>query len=105
MYYATRHEDGGKIEQDAEIHAFATEAEMRDFLLAPYEPEDLVGIEIGPGEFGECWFKSVMEPDGLSVGPFSLDEVRVLWPGGHPGGNFFWVTPVVDVHVLLDVDE
>lgn len=90
MFYATRDEDGGRIMEGAEIHAFATEAEMRGFLLAPYQPEGIDGVEV--------------EPEEVMVGPFSLDEVRVLRPGEHPGGNFHWVTPLVDVHVLLDVD-
>lgn len=104
MFYATRDEDGGRIMEGAEIHAFATEAEMRGFLLAPYQPEGIDGVEVGPGSYGGCWFKSVVEPEEVMVGPFSLDEVRVLRPGEHPGGNFHWVTPLVDVHVLLDVD-
>jgi hypothetical protein len=110
MFYATQDADGGWIEEEALIEAFETEAEAREYLLAPYRNGDwdLSTAEIGIGSFSDCWIKSRNDPldyedDFGNYTPFSMSELSVRGPGEHPGGWRWWITPVLDVLVVTSI--
>ena len=62
--------------------------------------DDIEDIEAG--DFGDCWLKRVDDPreDGQETATFDGIECRVQPPGSHPGGNFYWCTPVQPVFVV-----
>ena len=69
-------------------------------LIADMAEEGLSAV-ISEGQFGDCWIKSTQAPgDHWSTSPFSIDDLDVLRPGQHPGGDFYWVTPKANVLVL-----
>lgn len=107
LYYATSdHNDDGLIAEGAYIVAFATRDEAEAYLRGGLDPEhwDLSEATIEFGRFGDCWRKFNCEPTDKNLWydavPFSVDELIILPPGQHPGGNAWWVTPRVDVLVL-----
>jgi hypothetical protein len=58
-------------------------------------------LEVLEGEFSDCWIKTysdnfakVAQCDGIHEVPCT-----VQYPGSHPGGNSYWVTPSVTVYV------
>jgi hypothetical protein len=110
-FYATQDFDGARIEQDAFIASFDTEAEAREYLLAPYRRGDwdLSTAEIGVGSFSDCWIKSRDpfgdEDDFGDYTPFSMSELSIRGPGEHPGGWRWWITPVPDVLVVTSIRE
>lgn len=92
MFYATRDFDGETITEDADILAFTTLEEVKDFL----------GTEtIEVGRFSDCWIKVITEPDEDTdyTVPFKFDDLIIQRPGQHPGGFRFWITPRPDVWV------
>jgi hypothetical protein len=105
MYYATHYSENGKIDQGADISAFPTEQEARDWLLKAFEgsglQEDGFEIVIETGSYGDCWIKYSRAPEDHDrwVTPFALDDLYVAAPGQHPGGKIYWITPRPDVLV------
>jgi hypothetical protein len=109
--YATQDYYGDRIEHDAFIACFDTEAEAREYLLAPYRHDDwdISTAEIAPGRFSDCWIKTHYKPQieaGLyDCAPFSPDELSVRGPGEHPGGRQWWITPTPDVLVVAIIRQ
>ena len=116
LIYATHDADGGRIESNADIRAFTTEAEAREWLLKSYRDGgwDLTTAKIEAGRFGDCWIKTYSEPredgDKLVIGagtcePFSPEQLYVAAPGQHPGGRVWWIEPNVEVLVVAEIHE
>lgn len=114
--YATTDADGGRVSQNATIHAFASEQEARTYLLRGYDAADwkLETAEIGAGDFGDCWVKvhsaPQIEGDKLIAGlfdcaPFKADQLIVQSPGQHPGGRVWWIEPSEEVLVVTFVES
>ena len=110
-FYATRDSDADRISPNAEISVFTTLEAAKEWLMEPLvncgDDYDLGSAEIGPGDFGDCWIKSVDRPKiGTRwLSPFSYTQLRIERPGQHPGGKFYWTTPTVDVLVVADIRE
>ena len=111
--YATRdfNSNGcGTINRNAVINKFATTDAAREYLLAGYDPTewDTIDAVIAPcTDYGDAWIKSISRPTiGCHwIAPFSYNQLRIERPGQHPGGKFYWITPVVDVLVLGEIQE
>ena len=109
-FYATRDFDGERITRNADIRRFNTEAQAREYLLAPYANAgewDIATAEIGPGSFSDCWIKTLDAPRVGThwIAPFSYSQLYVQHPGEHPGGRMHWTTPTPDVLVVLGIKE
>lgn len=108
MFYATNDADGLKIASNATIFAFQTREEAEAWLRKPFGSEwDQASIKIGHGHFGDCWIKTLKEPeaDEKWLAPFRLDECIVQRPGSHPGGRMYWITPATDVLIVTEARE
>lgn len=106
MIYATKDAEDGKIQQDAEIRAFATYDEARAWLLRGYDATewDLDTAEIFAGRYGDAWlqyYQRPPHPDERGFKPFTIDQLSIEGPGWHPGGKAWWVTPIPDVLVAV----
>lgn len=111
--YATRDADDGKISRVATIQKFATIEAAREWLLSPYDASewDVSSAVIEPGGYGDCWMKWAKAPrvgnpgSGDGYAPFTYRQLSVQAPGEHPGGRFWWITPLVDVLVVSEIRE
>ncbi len=116
MFYATHDSSMNRINENASIHAFETEAAARAWLLSPFSPSewDHSTAVIEEGRFGDYWVKIHGKPEiengKLIVGafdcaPFNAEQVRVATPGQHPGGNVYWIEPSVPVLIVASIIE
>ena len=110
MFYATNDQNSdGRINRDAAIEKFATEAEARAYLLRGFDPRewDRETAVIAPGNFSDAWMKWTVAPRADSAGhePFSFSQLDVRAPGQHPGGRFWWITPRPDVLTVVEIRE
>lgn len=109
-YYATLDShDGGYIQENAHIVRFDSMAEVRDYLLQGYSPQDwnLDTAVVGLGRFGDCWVRSLKAPrvGDRWLAPFGRAHVHVAGPGQHPGGRQYWITPKAKIWVLSYIEE
>jgi hypothetical protein len=108
MYYATQDYSDGTINENANIVAFKTMDEVREYLLKPYA-DDLKNPIIAPGRFSDCWIKAAnYSKKYTDVSPFKPSMIQVQGPGTHPGlSGYTWLTPRPDVYIVTsyDVDE
>ena len=109
VFYATHDADGDRIAENANILKFATLAEAKTWLAAPYDAIDwnLDTMKIGAGSFSDCWIKSQSAPKVGDhwIAPFSRAQLSVRRPGQHPGGKVFWTEPRPKVLVVLTIAE
>lgn len=102
-YFTTLDADGHKITENARIAAFDTEAEAHEYLASAYRAglDDGETITFDDGDFGDCWLKLADGPEAGQIAPFSAEDVSVLHPGQHPGGDLYWVTPRSSIIVAI----
>lgn len=100
-YYVTIDADGDRIAEDAEIFAFETYEDAREYVEASYRDgmDEGETLDIQVGDFGDCWLKLRSDPDAEEIAPFHADDVIIHRPNQHPGGDVCWVTPRPDVLV------
>ena len=101
--------DGEEIFKNAQILQADSLEEAKQNLAAAYtdlEPSEIPTLV--PGWFGDCWIKSYEKPEAVEKfsdlnghDELSLDDCFVQKPGTHPGGDCYWITPSVDIHVLI----
>jgi len=114
MFYATVDNDGDRINDSADIVAFETEAQAREWLVDFYDRADWKRetAVIEPGRFGDCWIKTYSEPKTekgkLIVGafdcePFGVEQLYIASPGQHPGGRVWWISPRVEVLAVTSI--
>ena len=109
MFYAT-HDYDSFIAEGAEIKAFKTMDEVRDYLLKVYDRHNGWLPETAVIEAVRCadyWLKFKRKPDINSMycfEPFEdSSDICIAAPGQHPGGNSYWVTPRVDVYAVVSI--
>ena len=101
--------NGETINLNAKIFQADSLEEAEDFLLRGWiDLEQSIKPRLAVGSFSDCWIKSYNKPEadetfsdindhtGLSV-----EDCFVQTPGTHPGGDCYWITPRVDIHVLI----
>ncbi len=67
---------------------------------------DITGFLVA--DFGDCWLKTMKKPTREDWEIFSeketgltFDEISILEPGTHPGGNFYWINPVSEIVIPI----
>jgi hypothetical protein len=105
-YITFDHDDGhiarnaGIMGYDSREKAVAALREVNADLIADMAEKGLSPV-VTEGQFGDCWIKSTEPPaPHWKTAPFSIDDLDVLRPGQHPGGNSYWVTPRAEILVL-----
>ena len=108
-FYATSDFDGDRIEQNAHIVAFDNREDAVAFLMQGYDSKewDYASAVIEPGRFSDCWVKTLKAPQPTDrwFAPFAFDDLYVLPPGQHPGGNMYWTSPLPDVLVVASIRD
>jgi regulator of RNase E activity RraB len=95
------------INADADIHYVEAESYeeaeklMLDIFKESYDISVRDNLEVIEGQFSDCWIKSysdnfvrITEIHGIQGVPCT-----VQYPGTHPGGSAYWITPSVTVYV------
>lgn len=110
-FYATIDTQNGYINEDADIRAFDTEIDAREYLTSAFDLDADQQLSIEPGRFGDCWIKSHADRQPtaadlkLWAAPFPIYDVNIQTPGHHPGGGAYWITPVPPVLVAVITDN
>ena len=88
----------------------------QDCDLWPYKSEAAATAAFSAGrtitgwqetDFGDCWVKAYNRPHITKAGYVNINGIKctVRHPGHHPGGNCYWLTPVLPVMTPVWADE
>lgn len=101
--------DGTRLDCNSVILSAPTDqaaiAALKAAVAAMGEELEFLGVE--SGNWGDAAIKVHGEPSEHDLMRWAAeigvpaDSLIVQAPGSHPGGNFYWITPAVDVLVAV----
>ena len=103
------HPDNPHPAQSAMLHWYETEEDARLIALGRYHFIEGDELHLEPcNEFGDAWLKFHGAPSEELIKEFlqnygmrkeDVDQIHIMRPGAHPGGNFTWINPTFDVMI------